>query len=56
MRELARISFLREMLWSMFLRELQYLLHPILVQVLIGMLANILPPNEFVVLMESWNA
>jgi hypothetical protein len=31
MRELAQISFLREILWSMLLRELQYLLHPILV-------------------------
>jgi hypothetical protein len=56
MRELAQISFLREILQSMLLRELQYLLHPILVQGLVGMLANILLPNGCVVLMESWNA
>jgi hypothetical protein len=31
MRELAQISLLREILWSMLLRELQYLLHPIIV-------------------------
>ena len=31
MRELARISFLKEILQSMLLRELQYLLHSILV-------------------------
>jgi hypothetical protein len=31
MRELARISFLMEIPRSMLLRELQYLLHPILV-------------------------
>jgi hypothetical protein len=55
MRELAQISFLREILRSMLLRELQYLLHPILVQGLVSMLANILLPNGCVVLMESWN-
>jgi hypothetical protein len=55
MRELARISFLREILWSTLLRELQYLLHPILVQGLVGMLANILLPNGCVVLTENWN-
>jgi hypothetical protein len=56
MRELARISFLSEILRSMLLRELQYLLHPILVQGLAGMLANILLQNGCVVLTESWNA
>jgi hypothetical protein len=56
MRELAQISFLREILWSMLLRELQYLMHLILVQGLIGMLANILLPNGCVVLTENWNA
>jgi hypothetical protein len=55
MRELARISFLREILRSMLLRELQYLLHPTLVRGLVGVLANILLPNGCVVLMESWN-
>jgi hypothetical protein len=35
MRELARISFLREILRSMLLRELQYLLHPTLVRGLV---------------------
>ena len=55
MRELARISFLREILRSMLLRELQYLLHPTLVRGLVGELANILLPNGCVVLMESWN-
>jgi hypothetical protein len=56
MRELAQISFLREIIWSMLLRELQYLLHPILVQGLVGKLTNILLPNGCVVLTESWNA
>ncbi len=56
MMELAQISFLRKILWSMLLRELQYLLHPILVQGLIGLLANILLPNGCMVLTESWNA
>jgi hypothetical protein len=56
MRELAQISFLREILQSMLLRELQYLLHPILVHGLVGVLANILLPNGYKVLMESWNA
>ncbi len=55
MRELARISFLREILRSMLLRELQYLLHPTLVRGLVAVLANILLPNGCVVLMESWN-
>jgi hypothetical protein len=55
-RELAQISFLREILRSMLLRELQYLLHPIIVQGPVGVLANILLPNGCVVLMESWNA
>jgi hypothetical protein len=56
MRELAQISFLREILWYMLLRELQYLLHPILVQGLVGVLANILLPNGCMVLTESCNA
>jgi hypothetical protein len=56
MRELAQISFLREILRSMLLRELQYLLHPTLVQEIVGVLANILLPNGCAVLMESWNA
>jgi hypothetical protein len=55
MRELARISFLREILRSMLLRELKYLPHPTLVQGLMGVLANILLPNGCVELMESWN-
>ncbi len=55
MRELAQISFLREILRSMLLRELQYLLHPTLVWGLVGVLANILLPHGCVVLMESWN-
>jgi len=55
MRELARISFLREILRSMLLRELQYLLHPTLVRGLVGVLANTLLPNGCEVLMESWN-
>jgi hypothetical protein len=42
-------------LQSLFLGELQYLLHPILVQGLVGVLANILQLNGFVVLMEIWN-
>ncbi len=56
MRELARISFLREILRSMLLRELQYLLHPILVRGLVGVLASVLLPNGCVALTESWNA
>jgi hypothetical protein len=40
MRELAQISFPREILRSMLLRELQYLLHPILVRGLVGVLAK----------------
>jgi hypothetical protein len=56
MRELAQISFLREILRSMLLRELQCLLHPILVQGLIGVLTNILLPYGCVVLTEIWNA
>jgi hypothetical protein len=40
MRELAQILFLRETLWSRFLRELQYLLHPILVGRLAGTSAS----------------
>jgi hypothetical protein len=40
----------------MLLRELQYLLHPILVQGLVGVLTNILLPNGCMVLMESRNA
>jgi hypothetical protein len=57
MRELTQISFLREILRSMLLRELQYLLHPILVRGLVGVLANILlVPNGCVVQTESWNA
>jgi hypothetical protein len=56
MRELAQISFLREILRSMLLRELQYLLHPTLVREIVGVLANILLPNGCAVLMESWNA
>jgi hypothetical protein len=55
MRELAQISFLREILQSMLMRELQYLLHPILVQRLVGVLADILLPNGCVVMTESWN-
>jgi hypothetical protein len=55
MRELAQISFLREILRSMLLRELQFLLHPILVQGLVSVLTNILLPNGCMVLMESWN-
>ena len=49
MRELAQISFMREILWSMLLKKLQHLLHPILVRGLIGVLANILLPNGCVV-------
>jgi hypothetical protein len=52
--ELVRILFLKEILWSMLLRELQYFLHPILVRGLGSMLANILLPNECVVLTEIW--
>ncbi len=48
MRELAQISFVREILQS-------YLLHPMLVQGLAGVLANIILPNGCVVLTESWN-
>jgi hypothetical protein len=50
MRELAQISFVREMIRSMLLRDLQYLLHPISVQGrIVGMLANILLPK-----MDLW--
>jgi hypothetical protein len=55
MREMAPNSFLRDILLSMLLRELQNLLHPILVQELIGVLVNILLKNGCVVLTESWN-
>jgi hypothetical protein len=53
MREMAKISFLREVLGSMLLGELQYLLYPILVQGLIGVIANIFLLNGFVVLIET---
>jgi hypothetical protein len=55
MRELAQILSLRETLWSRLLRELQYLLHPILVGGLAVMHVGILLLHGFVVLMESWN-
>ena len=45
------------MIQPMLLREMQYLLHPISVRGrIVGVLANILLPNGFVVLMERWNA
>jgi hypothetical protein len=55
MRELAHILFLRETFWSRLLRELQYLLHPILVGGLAVMHVSILLLHGFVVLMESWS-
>ncbi len=51
----ATVLFLREILQSMLLGELQYLLHPILVRGLVGILTNILLLNGFLVPMESWN-
>ncbi len=45
MRELAQISFLREILQSMPLRELQYLLHPILVRGVVPNLIHVCGPD-----------
>jgi hypothetical protein len=55
MRELAQIFFLRKTLLSRLLRELQYLLHPILVGRLAVMHVSILLLHGFVVLTEGWN-
>jgi hypothetical protein len=55
MRELAQILFLRETLRCRLLRELQYLLHPILVEGLAVVHLSILLLHGFVLLMESWN-